>query len=45
MFLAWGAALKSLTAISLTLAAIASLFLAATAKTEELENIDRFGNE
>ena len=39
----WGVALKSLTALSGCLAVLATVFLIATAKSEEAENIARFG--
>lgn len=45
LFLAWGAVLKSVTIGTLLLGAAASLALAATAKTEEAENVARFGQE
>lgn len=45
LFLAWGALLKSVTTYALLLCAAASLALAATAKTEEAENVRRFGDE
>ena len=45
LFLAWGAFLKSVTIYTLLLCAAASLALAATAKTEEAENLTRFGHE
>lgn len=41
--LAWGAALKSLTPVSAVLVAAATVCLVATAKSEEVENIGRFG--
>jgi protein-S-isoprenylcysteine O-methyltransferase Ste14 len=45
LLLAWGAFLKSMTIYTLLLCATASLALAVTAKTEEAENLLRFGNE
>jgi protein-S-isoprenylcysteine O-methyltransferase Ste14 len=45
LLLAWGAFLKSVTIYALLLCAAASLALAATAKTEEVENLQRFGDE
>ena len=42
-FLGWGAFLKSVTASTLILTAVASLALLATAKAEEKENLSRFG--
>jgi protein-S-isoprenylcysteine O-methyltransferase Ste14 len=44
LYLAWGAALKSLTPASLILASFATAALVATAKTEEVENLGRFGD-
>jgi protein-S-isoprenylcysteine O-methyltransferase Ste14 len=41
--LAWGAALKSLTPITAVLVALATGFLIAAAKVEEVENLGRFG--
>lgn len=41
--LAWGAAIKSLTSASFVLAVVATAFLVATAKSEEVENLARFG--
>jgi protein-S-isoprenylcysteine O-methyltransferase Ste14 len=41
--LAWGAALKSLSPLAAGLALVASGFLLATAKAEEAENVERFG--
>jgi len=43
LYLAWGAAIKSLTPASLVLALLATAFLVATAKSEEVENLARFG--
>ena len=43
LYLAWGAAFKSLTPVTLLSAAVATLALWATAKSEEAENIRRFG--
>ena len=45
LFLAWGAMLKSVTVISLVLAAVSTLALIATARFEEKENLARFGEE
>lgn len=45
LFLAWGALLKSVTVSALILCVAASLALAATAKSEEAENVARFGQE
>lgn len=45
LFLAWGALLKSVSIITLVLAGVATLALAATAKAEEVENMTRFGQE
>ena len=45
LFLAWGALLKSVDIYALLLCVAASLALVATAKTEEAENIRRFGDE
>jgi protein-S-isoprenylcysteine O-methyltransferase Ste14 len=44
LYLAWGAALKSLTPLSLVLALLATAALVATAKAEEREDIRRFGD-
>lgn len=44
LYLAWGAALKSWTLLSASLALVATIFLVATAKSEEVENARRFGN-
>ena len=44
LFLAWGALLKSVSIITLVLAGVATLAVAATAKAEEVENVARFGN-
>lgn len=43
LFLAWGAFLKAVTIGTLVLGAVASLALLTTAKTEEAENVARFG--
>ncbi len=43
LYLAWGAAFKSLSPLSAALAMVASAALLATAKAEEAENISRFG--
>lgn len=45
LFLAWGAALKSVTLVTLVLAALSTLALTATAAAEEAENVARFGQE
>ncbi|MBT8103851.1 MAG: isoprenylcysteine carboxylmethyltransferase family protein [Gammaproteobacteria bacterium] len=45
LFLAWGACLKSVSLITLLLAGVATLALAATAKAEEVENVARFGQQ
>ena len=45
LFLGWGAVLKSVSFGTLLLGAAATLALAATAKTEEAENVVRFGQE
>jgi protein-S-isoprenylcysteine O-methyltransferase Ste14 len=45
LFLAWGALLKFVSIITLVLAGVATLALAATAKAEEAENVTRFGQE
>lgn len=45
LFLAWGALLKSVTASSVILAGVATLALVVTARTEEAENLARFGDE
>lgn len=44
LYLAWGAALKSLTPVSLALGLVATVALVATAKVEEAENVRRFGD-
>lgn len=44
LYLAWGAAFKSLTAVTLLLALVATVSLVATAKAEEVENLARFGD-
>jgi len=44
LYLAWGAALKSISLLSAALAVVASAALLATAKAEEAENIRRFGS-
>jgi len=43
LFLAWGGLLKDVTIGTLVLGAVASLALLTTAKTEEAENVARFG--
>lgn len=45
LLLAWGACLKSVTTYTLVLSVAATLALVATAKTEEAENLLRFGDE
>lgn len=45
LFLAWGSLLKSVTIGTLLLTGVATLALIATAKTEEAENLARFGEE
>jgi protein-S-isoprenylcysteine O-methyltransferase Ste14 len=44
LYLAWGAALKSLTPVAVVLALVATASLFTTAKTEEVENLRRFGD-
>lgn len=44
LFGAWGAALKALSPLAITLGVIATAFLVATAKAEEAENLVRFGD-
>ena len=44
LFLAWGACCKHLSVVTILLAAISTVFLAATAKKEEAENIRFFGD-
>jgi protein-S-isoprenylcysteine O-methyltransferase Ste14 len=44
-FLAWGALLKRVTIGTLALGAVATLSLIVTAKSEEAENLKRFGTE
>jgi len=43
LFLTWGALLKAVSVATLVLAVLATLALVATAKSEEVENIGRFG--
>jgi len=43
LYLAWGAALKNLSTVTVGLALVASVFLLATAKAEERENLLSFG--
>jgi protein-S-isoprenylcysteine O-methyltransferase Ste14 len=43
LFGAWGAALKTVSWVSITLGVIATAFLVATANAEERENVVRFG--
>ena len=45
LFLAWGALLKRATAGTLALGVVATVALVVTAKTEEAENLRRFGTE
>ncbi len=45
LFLAWGALLKSVSISTLVLAGVTTLAIATTAKVEEAENVDRFGQE
>ena len=45
LFLTWGAVLKAVSTRTLALAVIASVALAATARSEEKENVARFGQE
>ena len=45
LFLAWGAVLKSVTIGSVLLGVAASLALTATARSEEVENVARFGHQ
>lgn len=45
LFFAWGALLKSVSISTLVLAGLATLALVATAKAEEAENLDRFGED
>lgn len=45
LWLAWGAALKDVSSASFALAVTASVFLLASAKTEERENLEKFGAE
>jgi len=45
LFLTWGAVLKSMTMVSALLGVAASLALTATAKSEENENLARFGEQ
>ncbi len=44
LLLSWGIFFKDLTLIGFLLAAIAAVFLFATAKVEETENLERFGS-
>jgi protein-S-isoprenylcysteine O-methyltransferase Ste14 len=43
LFMAWGAFLKGISISSIVLVVIATIFLVLTARTEEKENISRFG--
>jgi len=45
LFLAWGALLKRVTPGTLALGAVATAAVVLTAKTEEAENVKRFGSE
>ncbi len=45
LFLAWGALLKSVSISTLVLAGVATLAMVTTAKAEEAEKVDRFGQE
>jgi protein-S-isoprenylcysteine O-methyltransferase Ste14 len=45
LFLAWGAFLKDVSPLSSALVLAASLFLIATARVEESENLEKFGSE
>jgi len=45
LFLAWGVFFKNLDLLNTTLVAVATLFLVATAKAEEAENLQKFGAE
>ena len=45
LFLAWGACLKSVSLVTLFLAAVATIALFLTARVEEVEDIARFGEE
>ena len=45
LLLAWGAFLKDVSALSSALVLVASLFLIATARVEERENVEKFGSE
>ncbi len=45
LFLGWGAFFKSVTLVSAVLTIAISVFLFATAKTEEAENLAKFGEE
>jgi protein-S-isoprenylcysteine O-methyltransferase Ste14 len=45
VFLTWGVFCKDLTLLGVLLTAITSVFLFATAKAEESENLTKFGNE
>jgi protein-S-isoprenylcysteine O-methyltransferase Ste14 len=43
LYLAWGAAFKHLTLLTVVLALAATIFLVMTARREEVENIHYFG--
>jgi protein-S-isoprenylcysteine O-methyltransferase Ste14 len=45
LFLTWGVFFKDFSLLGILLSAIASVFLYATAKTEESENLTKFGKE
>ena len=45
LFLAWGTLFKNLTILTIILAAVSTVFLVLTAKAEESENIEYFGEE
>jgi len=43
LLLGWGVFLKDVSLVSITLVLVASVFLVATAKVEEKENLQKFG--
>jgi len=45
LFLVWGVFFKNLDLLNTTLVAVATLFLVATARAEETENLEKFGAE
>ena len=45
LLFAWGTFLKDLSPLSTLLAVVASAFLVATARVEEMENLQKFGND